>query len=238
MPSGSVQSVFQRAIPAQERPASVYYPLDLIDGFDERQCRSDTHYSPLGNLYLGAKVAEIMLGIRDDAELSQIHGLSTEEKGYVGDLGMQCCPHVSETRLRPPQPRGIQTASNGLQAGNYGIIQLVVSPNSKTDRKLLIFGDSFFRSMLSELSRYWRSIVFLRTPFFHHEMVSAAAPDDILCGMAERYFLSTRPDAERPHFLSYPLMLGRGIAPDQGFAELWDNLIDRHALATPGESGD
>ena len=233
MPPGSVQSVFERALPPSLRPGSVYYPLDVINRFEERQSRTDTHYSPLGNLYLGAEVAASMLRIRDEDETSRLRDLSSEVKGYVGDLGVQCSPHVSEVRLRPPQPRGIISASNGLQGGNHGIIQLVTSPNSKSERKLLIFGDSFFRSMLPELARYWRSIVFFRTPFFHYEMVGAIAPDDILCGIAERYFPSARPDTERPHFLSYPLILGRGTAPELGFGELWNEIIDQSALASP-----
>lgn len=85
--------------------------------------------------------------------------------------------------------------------------------------------------LLPELSRDWRQIVFCRTQFFHAEMVAAVAPDDILTGLAERYFASTRPDAERPHFLAYPLMLGRAMAPDPDFPALWDQLIDRRRLA-------
>ncbi|ODT60532.1 MULTISPECIES: hypothetical protein [Paracoccus] len=112
-----------------------------------------------------------------------------------------------------------------------GARPLVVSPNADNDRTLLIFGDSFFRMLLPDLSRYWRRIVFCRTQFFHAEMVAAVAPDDILVGLAERYFASTRPDAERPHFLAYPLMLGRAMAPDPDFPALWDQLIDRRRLA-------
>lgn len=61
--------------------------------------------------------------------------------------------------------------------------------------------------------------------------MAAVKPDDVLCGLAERYFASTRPDTERPHFLAYPMMHGRSTAPDAMFATLWDEMIDANALA-------
>jgi len=52
-------------------------------------------------------------------------------------------------------------------------------------------------------------------------------------GLAERYFATTRPDAERPHFLAYPLMLGRATNPDAAFPALWTQLVDAARLARP-----
>ena len=232
---GSAKSVFTSSFPTGLAPDGVYYPLNLLDGHSERQSKTDSHYSPVGNMYLAAEVCYKTIGIETSPEtFEQLSNNCIFQENFVGDLGLQCTPHVAETRTVPRQIHGIKSASNGLQAGNYGIVQLVVSPNSATERKLLIFGDSFFRTQLHELARYWREIVFLRTPFFHYEMVAAVAPNDILCGMAERYFPSVRPDSERPHFLAYPLSLGRGIDPGPGFGDLWNHLIDQPVLAGAG----
>ncbi|WP_134725735.1 hypothetical protein [Paracoccus luteus] len=232
MPPGSVASVLERAMPPAVRPQNLFYPLDVLDGFPERQSRTDTHYSPLGNLFLGAEMAHAMLGLRDDSEIARTRAMSTRTEEFTGDLGAKCSPPVSEIRPVPPLIGEITKASNGLQVRNSGVIQLMMSPHAKSRRKLLVFGGSFFQLLLSELARYWRSIVFLRSAFFHYEMVRAVAPDDILCGWAERFIPATRPDAERPHFLAYPLILEKGLAPEEGFAVLWHKLVNQRVLGS------
>ncbi|WDA11673.1 hypothetical protein [Paracoccus marcusii] len=232
MPPGSVRSIFEASVPLHIRPSNIMYPLDVIDGHSDRQSLTDSHYSLVGNMHLAAEVAQKTLSIDTSTALDVLCSSLLPLVSYTGDLGVQCNPHVSELRAKPPQLAGIRTASNGVQAGNMGIIQLTVSENSMTDRTLLIFGDSFFRSLLPELARYWRSIVFFRTQFFHDEMIEAIMPDDILCGLAERYFPTTSPDSERPHFLSYPLMMGRRTSPDAEFPKLWNELVDSKALAS------
>lgn len=51
--------------------------------------------------------------------------------------------------------------------------------------------------------------------------------------MAERYLSRVFPDADRPHFLSYPLIKGRGVEADPAFAELWQRHVDSRRLAMP-----
>lgn len=230
-PAGRMRSAFERALPEGARPAGLHYPLALLDGHPDRQNRTDTHYSPIGNMHVAARIVQQMRGTDLSDRLAALTAQISAPHSVSGDLGVQCTPPITEMRAAPPRIPGIRTALNGVQSGNMGIMQLIVSPNADSDRTLLIFGDSFFRMLLPELSRYWRRIVFCRTQFFHAEMVAAVAPDDILTGLAERYFASTRPDAERPHFLAYPLMLGRAMAPDPDFPALWDQLIDRRRLA-------
>ena len=232
-PPGSVASVLERALPEAVRPAGIHYPLPLIAGHPDRQCMTDTHYSPIGGMHVAADVARILLGVDPTPTVDRLTAELSEPASHVGDLGVQCTPPIAEMRARQPHLPGIRSATNGVQAGNMGIIQLVDSPNALTERTLLIFGDSFFRSLLPELARYRRSIVFCRTPFFHEEMVAAIAPHDIVTGLAERYFATTRPDAERPHFLAYPLMLGRATNPDAAFPALWTRLVDGARLARP-----
>lgn len=231
-PAGQMRSAFERALPEGNRPAGMHYPLALLDGYPDRQNRTDTHYSPIGNMHVAARIVQQMQGKDHGERLAGLMAQLAQPHRVAGDLGVQCTPHITEMRAAPPRVPGIRSALTGVQSGNMGIMQLIVSPNADSDRTLLIFGDSFFRMLLPELARYWRRIVFCRTQFFHAEMVAAVAPDDILTGLAERYFASTRPDAERPHFLAYPLMLGRAMAPDPDFPALWAELVDTRRLAT------
>lgn len=225
------RSIFERSMPSDARPNDLLYPIDHLFGRNDRLSMTDSHYTPVANMHLAADVAERTLHIDASKVLADLTSSMGPYREYVGDLGTQCTPKISEIRRSPMAHPQITSAANGVQAGNMGIMHLISSPKSVTPRTLMIFGDSFFRSLLTELARYWRKIVFCRTPFFHQEMMAAVKPDDVLCGLAERYFASTRPDTERPHFLAYPLMHGRSTAPDAMFATLWDEMIDANALA-------
>lgn len=209
----------------------IHYPDSLLSDFPDRLTMTDTHYSPIGCLHLADAVAESMLGCSDPAYIARRLADALPTKRYVGDLGVQCDPPISEDWIDLAAVTGTAATGNGVQAGNNGIILLLERPSAITDETLLIFGDSFFRSLLPDLSHYWARIVFVRTPFFHFEIVRAVAPETILMGMAERYLPTTQGDAERPHVLAHPLMRGRSQSPDPGFAEMWTRLVDPFALA-------
>jgi hypothetical protein len=111
---------------------------------------------------------------------------------------------------------------------------LTESPDSKTDKTLLIFGDSFFRVMLNQLAWGFRRVVFCRSAYFHSELVDAVKPDVIFGGAAERYLADVAPDDVRPHFLAYTLLAGRKMAPEPGFAELFAKFFDQASLTGVG----
>lgn len=223
------RSVFQTHFQDKSNPAVVRYPLDDLAAFPERQMRTDTHYSHIGNTCLAARIAADLLGIDDFSYVpSQIAAGRQEE--YIGDLGVQCTPSIGEVTTRLPLSKGLALVSNGLRAGNNGIIELLTSPNALTSRKLLLMGDSFYRSLAPFLARYYASIVFVRTPFFHEDLALAAAPDDILTGNAERYLRAVTLDATAPHFLAFPLIAGVPQNPDPGFAAQFTALIDQRIL--------
>lgn len=230
MPENSVRSIFKSFITVDSMDDNLHYPLDIINGFPERQTRTDSHYSPIGNMHLAAEVARQMLSENPKEAVDDLQARISTKYKFVGDLGVQCRPNIEEYLSSPPLIEEIKVASNGIVSGNMGIISLVRSPRARTDRTLLIFGDSFFRSMLTELARYWKNIVFMRTKFFHAEMVHAISPDDVVCGLAERYFPTTESDRDRPHFLAYPLILGRGTNPDKEFSALWGEMVDSKKL--------
>lgn len=215
-------------------PNDVFYPISELNGFPDRQNATDTHYSPLGNMYVARKIALQTLGAPADIDLVPFIAAGKTNPVYCGDLGSKCDPKLTEARLAPQPVAGISSAENGMASGNNGLIKIMESPNAISDRKLMIFGDSFLRLMLPELARYWKTIVFFRTPYFHFEMVKGVMPDDIICGMAERYFASPMPDGNRPHFLAYPLTLGQSLTPEEAFMPMWKRLVDQQALAAAG----
>jgi len=203
----------------------IKYPLNDIRPYPDRQLKTDTHYSPLGYLHIAAKVASEMLELDTSAAIDDAVS-NAVSKTYSGDLAVQCDPVPVETVLKPKQVAGLVYGSNGLEAGNTGIIDIVSSPNAMTERRLLIFGDSFFHGMLSELARYWGEIFFISTPFLHTRFVDAVAPDDVLSGMAERYLSKVSSDLDAPDPLSMPLTAGRKTSPTSGFGELFSKFVD------------
>ena len=225
-----VRSVYETHFRFAGDVADIHYPLELLQHYPERQTLTDSHYSDLGNLYLAADVARIMQD-REDPEHVAARAALARPARITGDLGVQCTPQRHEDRLCLPPPEGRLIASNGLAAGNNGIIFLLENKVPPGTGTLLIFGDSFFRYLLDELITYWDAIIFVRSSHFHYELVAAVRPTAILTGMAERYIAAQVPDDRRPHVLALPLNAGRAQSPDLGFAQMWTRLVDQTALA-------
>ncbi len=235
MAPGPFGSLYRRcyagAVAQSDTAPQVLYPLEALASDSDNFTRTDTHYSALGNLTM---TRNIMSGIFPDL----CEGLDarvmphlTEKEDYSGDLGRKFSPWKTEAgNLFFKQLCPSKSARNGIMAGNEGILILNESPESLTDFTLLIFGDSFFRQLLPLLALFYRRIVFCRTRYFHHELVEAFAPDHIFCGLAERYLSRCFSDAIRPHFLSYPLLLGRQVQPDPEFPDMWREFVDQKAL--------
>ncbi|TCP58321.1 hypothetical protein EV663_1481 [Rhodovulum bhavnagarense] len=215
-PLGSLYArCFADQVAASGAAWQVRYPLGPLDGHEDAFTRTDTHYSALGNL---AMVKAILTGLVPDAMLAEggarIEACIVERPGICGDLGTKLSPAPQETAtVLRGSPVVLHMRGNGIKGGNDGICILVDSPEALGKKTLLIFGDSFFRALLPMLAVFYRRVIFCRTRYFHTEMVEAFAPDDIFCGVAERYLSRCNPDADRPHFLSYPLLLGLTCPP-------------------------
>lgn len=205
----------------------VLYPLLTSADF----LRTDTHLSARGMARVTRLIVE-GVGISDHAAFDTACAERTVvNPALIGDLGVKCDPPESEEAV---QFRGLAAGrygSNRMMVGNDGIIDLALNPSAATDKTLLIFGDSFFRQILPCLTHYFARIVFLRSRYFHDELVSAVAPDVIFAGCAERYLASVELDAARPHALSFPLIHGRPTDPTEDFAALWTLMVDSNRLA-------
>ncbi|MDO6485525.1 hypothetical protein [Shimia thalassica] len=233
IPTGeNFESIYQRFYKRDLKPRGrreIIYPLSAVQR-EEAFSKTDSHNSAKGYTSI---FKEITSGLfpKKTAKAVELIEATYEVCNVSGDLGGKFSPAISESLpifIRPPLP--IELASNGIVHGNSGVLVLVNSKNSLSNKTLLIFGDSFFRAMLPLLATCYRKIVFCRTPFFHYELVNAVAPDDIFCGIAERYLSRCQLDSSRPHFLSFPYLSGRATKPDPKFGELWSKTIDMEKL--------
>jgi hypothetical protein len=203
----------------------VHYLGDVIDGSEDFP-KTDTHLSAAGMCKAVLAMAQSLDLPGQAAFAARVAETCVEVADHCGDLGVKLTPaRTEQIRLaRPPVP--FQRGMNRIAAGNDGMMDLLHTPTSSTDKTLLVFGDSFFRQNLVYLTFFFRNIVFLRSRYFHDECVAAVAPDVIFTGLAERYLSAVSADAARPHFLSYPYVSGRAVDPSPLFAELWRRMID------------
>jgi hypothetical protein len=214
---------------------SICYPLEPLQDNEAAFFRTDTHYAAPGCILVTeAILRDVFSDVLADG-IKMLEENLKEKPGFSGDLGRKFEPPHYETArvLKKEQLVPFQMATNGIKVGNDGICILVSSPQALTDKTLLIFGDSFFRQLLPLLAVFYRRVVFCRSRFFHYEIADAFAPDHIFCGLTERYLSGCLPDARRPHFLSYPIILGRSMSPDEGFSELWNEFCDQKKLIRP-----
>ncbi|MBU1836007.1 MAG: hypothetical protein KJ834_08205 [Alphaproteobacteria bacterium] len=225
-----IKSLYLTAFQDPADDADIHYPISLLRGASERQRLTDSHYSPVGNLHVAAHVAKVVTGTADPDHIATRLG-TAHRAMIVGDLGLQCSPNRQEEVLALAKPTQITVTTNGLGAGNNGTIILIENSLPTGAGTLLIFGDSFFGVMLTEMARYWDRIVFARTPHFHYEIITAVGPTAIVMGMAERYIGSQWLDSRRPHALAFPLIKGRPQTPSVGFAVMWSRFFDQAQLS-------
>jgi hypothetical protein len=208
--------------------AHVLYPLAALRQAPEPGYqRTDSHASDAGYRLVATAVAAALTG----GDAADYHRLLAEgpmqEKLVSGDLGRRFDPPLAaaERVLRTGWP--LARLSNGVTGANNGIVDLYFSRHAVHPARLLLFGDSFGRSLARLLSRFFQEVAFLRTPFLHAEILAQMRPDFVLTQNIERYLSRVHADAEAPSFLLYP-HLGRHAAPhapSRAFAEAFSALL-------------
>ncbi|MEQ8291987.1 MAG: hypothetical protein RIA08_07265 [Roseovarius sp.] len=192
---------YQPVMAGSEAEKSILYPVEALRAEPRAISRTDTHYAAPGVLGMTEALLADMFPDEIERGMSMLRALLTETPAFFGDLGRKFSDPVGESQLvMKGQAVPITMASNGLK-GNDGLMFLVSSPQALSDKTVLVFGDSFFRQLLQTLPVFYQHVVFCRSRYFHYEMVKAVKPDDIFCGLAERYLSHCRADTKRPHFL-------------------------------------
>lgn len=225
-----IASLYQRHYQSVNSAARghVHHLGDVITLPDDYQ-QTDTHLSAAGMRNAVLAMARSLDLPGRDAFAEKVAATWKHEAAHCGGLGGMFTPPVTGRALLPVRVTKYRHGFNGMAAGHYGIIDLFCTPESVTDKTLLVFGDSFFRQNLVYLSFFFRRIVFLRSHFFHEEMVAAVNPDVIFCGLAERFLSKVTSDDARSHFLAFPFASGRALNPSPLFSVLWSEMIDgRH----------
>lgn len=179
---------------------NLFYPKDLLDQKNTVApvfVRQDTHMTDFGSL-------SVMQMLFDSFKIDiSLKDYFVEQKRvWQGDLAkmISVAPEYEETILNQ-KFTFLSYDNNPYLPGNTNNVSIFRNENSRSDKRLLIFGDSFFKLSLRFLLLYFRELIFFRTPFFHKDLVDMCKPDYVLSGNAERYLSSVTSDEDAPNFL-------------------------------------
>jgi len=212
----------------QFRRSSVLYPRDRLRGqsnIKEVFMKTDTHMTDFGTAISTAAAVEALLGEDQSQSLQQILERPATTRDWTGDLGGRFLPPRTEIRDLINGAPAAKWFHNRLSGGNNGIVDILINPNSSSDKSILVFGDSFARDWGKFLTEWFRQIMFLRTPYFHEDIVEQVKPDFVVSQNVERYLNNCHPDEERPSFFMFPHLREEPYGPGKEFAEAFSALL-------------
>lgn len=187
--------------------SSIFYPKNQLKNTQDSFLKLDTHLSDLGYI----KTASLILDFIQEQGSDLINTLSKQcnkNVKYAGDLGSKITPNIFDVRYDLIPQWNYIHLNNGLNVANDGITEIYINKNAPSQKRIFIFGDSFFRRISLILSSVFKEVVFFRTRFFHEEIIMMGNPDIVLTGQAERYLSVVDDDMNAPIFLLYPNIKG------------------------------
>lgn len=178
----------------------VLYPLESYLNANQPFFKTDTHPTPEGSWEI-TKVLASFMGVNLEQpkyKVSSMHGdLNTmlddpKLESYNKFVGMEKYHYITW-----------DVNNYNTVVGNTEKIRIIKNPFSKTNKRLLVFGDSFFDFNLNEqLALIFNEVIFIRTSHFLYEVVDYIEPDAILSGQVERYV----PSGTSDEVYKYPLL--------------------------------
>ena len=203
---------------------------------------TDTHPTDLGLMLAAADIAETLTSCSKKDALTVLLAKPALPHRAAGDLGLRFAPPLEASEQKIVTDWPVAYFNNEVGFGNDGLIDIYLSPTALSCKRLLWFGDSFGRGCLRFLSYFFKEMIFLRTRFFHEEMVQQIKPDIVVTQNVERYLDTVAPDEEAPPFLLYPALKADQRLPSLRFTEALAAVLSyprpryRHFLTENGMS--
>ena len=194
----------------------ILYPLaNLIREQIQRDCywANDTHINAAGQLCIYREIGKHIPDLSTTFPLLRI-----AEELRQGDLGMM----LGDTKPLPslcfPWTGELLNYSNTKELpGNTGDIVITHNPLSRTQKRLVLFGDSFIKTMLHLFAQDFRTILFIRGPYFQPDMIELFAPDVLITSETERYLAGVDNDNNGPSLLFESFRERADYKPSQDF---------------------
>lgn len=210
--------------------SAILYPADRLRMISNPACQPlDTHLTDFGSLEVLRMILD-QIGMDAPSALARIERCITKKVQSSGDLGNKFDPPLSQESLNlQPDWEATEFHSPG-GFKNDGMVEIFINPHAEIDKTVLIFGDSFFRLMLRQMSAVFSRVICLRTRFMHPEMVTLIQPEIILSGNAERYLAHVASDREAHAFSLYPhLRNSDDLQMSEEFLTAWSALTARRS---------
>jgi SGNH hydrolase-like domain, acetyltransferase AlgX len=176
-------------------PSSLCYPRDLLLQLDAERPAFyplDTHMSNYGSLSVARWILQKLGLDYDPAEIF------TESAGvFTGDLArmLGSSSTLPGTLIRP-LISPLRFSNLTALPGNANHMVVMHNPYASSERRLLVFGDSFMDAGLQYLAPCFRDIVFVRIATFQADLVELVAPDVVITSNAERYLANVKSDCD------------------------------------------
>ena len=203
----------------------LYLKEDLRQGPDGAFLRTDTHLSDSGLARAADAIARRFTDISMSEMTGKLRQAPSETRDHCGDLGSKLQPRMTAPEAFLTANWPLRYYTNNVSRNN-GMVDIWFSPATEGGHRLLIFGDSFGRGMARFLSSSFREVLFLRTQYFHLDIVDQMRPTHIITETVERYLTFIEPDRNRPSFHMYPFLgASEGTVPGREFAEAFSAML-------------
>lgn len=172
---------------------NIIYPIDLCMEEDNPCFKYDTHTTDSFNFCV---INQILRAI--DCPAIAKSDFTINQKQYCGDLYVKVKDELS---LKPemssffePNYKFLITSNGKCINKNTNNIVIMHNKSAMTEERLLIFGDSYMKNSLKFFSKIFTDVVYVRTKYFHYDLVDLMNPSCVISENAERYLASISSD--------------------------------------------
>jgi hypothetical protein len=171
--------------------------------------KTDSHFSPEGTIQCAYWISAAVDNFAASLALGEFaEAIPLRDVTIDGDLGTKLkAKRTEQGKLTKPNPT-FRTTGNGVH--NRGFAEITTNSSAQIDKKLLIFGDSFFRQSRFHYAHWFKSVVMVHTTYFCQDIVDLYRPDIILQGTVERFFANAQSSLWAPcAFTDLPAHYGK-----------------------------
>lgn len=166
--------------------------------------KTDSHWNPSGAL-IATKCILNYFNIRYDNENQRLS--LSKKMEQLGDLGAKLTPQVKEY-IEYYEENLLKITLSNEYTSNDGLIKILINPEAQEDFRLLIFGDSFMMCCLTYFSDIFKYVIFVRSRYYHPELVYSYRPTHIISSNVERYLSYVDTDKNASNIFLLPFMKG------------------------------
>jgi len=179
---------------------SLFYPLEYLEEIENKYStfqKYDTHMTDRACF----EIADYLLQLIDISIYEYPYIIN--ERELSGDLSymLGSSDKNQEEIIYLENESNYQVGNRSFLPSNTNEVQITHSFKSKTEFRLLVLADSFFKDVLKYLEPFFRDILYIRSATMQYDIIELYQPDVIFTGNAERYLSNVSSDLESESFL-------------------------------------